>query len=162
MLLVYGLNETHVSHSTCYTITMRARVTHLHLSTRQHDGTFQQYTICVKCHVSLWIDSLEAKPVLCNPDGNGWKLRDNKPKHVLCKQMRPRKKFKISNISIATMKTSQSRTCQCLNAKPTCTELCSCNYCDQCPNRDHPLLLADSSGDDNKIKTELLFSRYTM
>ena len=33
------------------------------------DGTFQQYTI--KYQVALWIHSLEAKPVVCNPDSNG-------------------------------------------------------------------------------------------
>ena len=43
---------------------------------------------------------------------------------------------------------SQARTCQCLNAKLTCTEFCSCN-CDECSNRDHSLLLNDSSDDDN-------------
>ena len=69
------------------------------------DGTFQQYTICVKYQVVLWIHSLEAIPVVCNPDGNGWQLRDNKLKHVMCKKMGPRKKFEISNIYIASMKT---------------------------------------------------------
>ena len=67
------------------------------------DGTFQQYTI--KYQVALWIHSLEAKLGVWNPDGNGWQLRDNKLKHVMCKKMRPRNKFEISNISIASMKT---------------------------------------------------------
>ena len=52
---------------------------------------------------------------------------------------------------------SQSRTCQCLNAKLTCTELCSYN-CDHCPKIAHSLFLTDSSGHGNKINTELLFS----
>ena len=128
---------------------MRARVTNMHISSHQHTMPLHSTP---GASITKWLyGATVTKPDLWNPDGNGWQLKNNSLEPAMFERDAARKKFETSHISIASTQTScsQIRTCQCLNAKLTCTEFCSCN-CDECSNRDHSLLLySDSSDDEN-------------
>ena len=108
------------------------------------DDSFEQHIRRINYQVSIWIHSHEAKPDLWNPDSNGWQLRNNK----LEPDAAPKEVRDLTHLYCIDEDCSQARTCQCMNAKLTCTELCSCN-CDECSNRDHSLLLNDSSDNEN-------------
>ena len=113
------------------------------------DDAFEQHIRRVNYQVAIWTHSHEAKPDLWNPDGNGWQLRNNKLEPVMFERdAAPKEVRDLTHLYCIDEDCSQARTCQCLNAKLTCTEFCSCN-CDECSNRDHSLLLNDSSDDDN-------------
>ena len=113
------------------------------------DDAFEQHLRRVNYQVAIWTHSHEAKPDLWNPDGNGWQLRNNKLEPVMFERdAAPKEVRDLTHLYCIDEDCSQARTCQCLKAKLTCTELCSCN-CDECSNRDHSLLLNDSSYDDN-------------
>ena len=115
------------------------------------DDAFEQHIRRVNYQVTIWIHSHEAKSDLWNPDGNGWQLRNNRLEPVMFERdAAPKEVRYLTHIYCIDEYCSQARTCQCLNAKLTCTKFCSCNnYCDECSNRDHSLLLNDSSDDEN-------------
>ena len=116
---------------------------------RPTDDAFEQHTRRVNYQVAIWIHSHEAKPDLWNPDGNGWQLRNNRLEPVMFERDAAPKEFRdLTHLYCIDEDCSQARTYQCLNAKLTCTEFCSCN-CDECSNRDHTLLLNDCSDDEN-------------
>ena len=113
------------------------------------DDAFEQHIRRVNYQVAIWTHSHEAKPDLWNSDGNGWQLRNNKLEPVMFERdAAPKEVRDLTHLYCIDEDCSQARTYQCLNAKLTCTEFCSCN-CDECSNRDHSLLLNDSSDDDN-------------
>ena len=113
------------------------------------DDAFEQHIKRVNYQVAIWTHSHEAKQDLWNSDGNGWQLRNNKLEPVMLERdAAPKEVRDLTHLYCIDEDCSQARTWQCLNAKLTCTELCSCN-CDECSNRDHSLLLNDSSDDEN-------------
>ena len=114
------------------------------------DDAFEQHII--RCQLPsgyIWIHSHEAKPDLWHPGGIGLQLRNNRIEPVMFERDgAPKEVGDLTHLYCIDEDCSQARTFQCLNAKLTCTELCSCNY-DECSNRDHSLLLTDSSDDEN-------------
>ena len=113
------------------------------------DGAFEQHTRRVNYQVAKWIHSHEAKPGIWNPDGIGLQLRNNRLEPVMFERdAAPKEVRYLTHLYCIDEYCSQARTCQCLNAKLTCTKFSSCN-CDECSNRDHSLLLNDSSYDEN-------------
>ena len=128
---------------------MHARVTNLHLSSHQQTMPLNSTSDVVNYQVAIWIHSHEAKPDLWHPGGIGLQLRNNRLEPVMFERDgAPKEVGDLTHLYCIDEDCSQARTCQCLNAKLTCTELCSCN-CDECSNRDHSLLLTDSSDDEN-------------
>ena len=115
------------------------------------DDAFERHIRRVNYQVAIWIHSHEAKPPdLGNPDSNGWQLRNNRLEPVMFKRDAATKEVRdLKHLYCIDEDCSQARTCQCLNVKLTCTELCSCNNCDECSNRDHSLLLNYSSDNEN-------------
>ena len=113
------------------------------------DDAFEQHIRRVNYQVAIWIHSHEAKPDLWHPSGIGLQLRNNRLEPVMFERDgAPKEVRDLTHLYCIDEDCSQARTCQCLNAKLTCTEFCSCN-CDECSNRDNSLLLTDSSDDEN-------------
>ena len=92
---------------------------------------FEQHIRRVNYQVAILIRSHEAKPDLWNPHGNGWQLRNHKLEPVMFERDATTKEVRdLTHLYCIDEDCSQARTCQCLNAKLTCTEFCSCN-CDE-------------------------------
>ena len=106
------------------------------------DNAFKQHIRRVDYPVAVSIHSHEAKPDLWNPDGNGWQLRNMRLESVMFERdTAPKEVRDLTHLYCIDEDCPLARTCQCLNEKLTCTEFCSCNYCDECSNRDHSLCL---------------------
>ena len=114
------------------------------------DDAFEQHIR--RCQLPsgyIWIHSHEAKPDLWHPGGIGLQLRNNRLEPVMFERDgAPKEVGDLTHLYCIDEDCSQARTCQCLKAKLTCTELCSCNY-DESSNRDQMFLLTDSSDDEN-------------
>ena len=114
------------------------------------DGTFQQYTRCVKYQLGGFMDPQSWSKARSLESWWQWmaaKEQQTRVCHVR-KRCGPKEVRDLTHLYCIDEDCSWARTCQCLNAKLTCTELCSCN-CDEWSNRDHSLLLNDSSDDEN-------------
>ena len=106
------------------------------------DDAFKQHIRRVDYPVAISIHSHEAKPDLWNPDGNGWQLRNMRLESVMFERdTAPKEVRDLTHLYCIDEDCPLARTCQCLKEKLTCTESCSCNYCDECSNRDHSLCL---------------------
>ena len=113
------------------------------------DDAFEQHIRRVNYQVAIWIHIDESKPDLWHPGGIGLQLRNNRLEPVMFERDgAPKEVRDLTHLYCIDEDCSQARTCQCLNAKLTCTEFCSCN-CDEYSNRDNSLLLTDSSDDEN-------------
>ena len=73
------------------------------------DDTFEQHIIRVNYQVAIWIHSHEENPDLWNPDGNGWRERNNRLEPVMFERDAAPKEVRdltdTSHISIASTKT---------------------------------------------------------
>ena len=70
----------------------------------------------------LYGSSLEAKPDLWNPDGNVWQLRNNRLEPVMFERDAvPKEVRDLTHLHCIDDDCSRARTCQCMNAKLTCT-----------------------------------------
>jgi len=112
------------------------------------DDAFEQHLKRANYQVAIWTHSHVAKPVLWNPDGNGWQVRDNKLEPVMFqKDAAPREVRDLTHLYCTDDDCRQSRTCHCISAGLTCTEFCSCSA-DDCPNVDDSVVVDDSTDEE--------------
>ena len=86
------------------------------------DDAFERHIRRVNYQVAIWIHSHEAKPDLWHPGGIGWQLRNNRLEPVMFERDgAPKEVRDLTHLYCIDDDCSQARTCQCLNAKLTCT-----------------------------------------
>ena len=87
------------------------------------DNAFERHIRRVNCQVVIWIHSHEAKPDLWHPGGIGLQLWNNRLEPVMFERDgAPKEVRDVTHLYCIDEDCSQVRTCQCLNAKLTCTE----------------------------------------
>ncbi len=102
------------------------------------EDAFQQHVLRALYQTAVWRHSHLAKPLLWNPVGRGWRLREDGCIEPVMFQKAPAPKEirDITHLYCKDGNCNDATKCQCLSVGLTCTEFCSCPFPD-CPNMTH-------------------------